>query len=128
MYIHQISLKVLIVWMVCLVLVGIALVHSFMFSGLHFSPYPFIDTVFASDFTWEKFDFVESGMTKKQIKGTLGEPLSKSEYGFLDPGGECWQYSDDGKLWPKADFSYYLVQVCFRNGVVENKPVNEFRI
>lgn len=81
--------------------------------------YPEIDTIFASGYSKDKFDAVQVGTPQELVVQMLGEPFSKN--------GSCWQYSKDGKLWPYADFSYFLYQICFtKNGIVESKPVIEF--
>jgi hypothetical protein len=107
---------------VLILLIGLRLYSS---SEIHFPLSPYIDTVFADNFSWEKFDKVKEGMTQEQVKSILGEPLDRSNYGINNPDGICWRYSKDGKLSPFADFSYYLVQVCFKDQVVESKPVTE---
>ncbi len=115
--------KVKIVLAILVLLLGLKLYSSL---EMHFPFNPYVDTIFAKDFAWEKFNRVELGMTQEQVEAILGKPLDKHNYGSNNPNYICWRYSTDGKLWPYADFSYYLVQTCFKNGVVESKPVTEF--
>lgn len=86
---------------------------------------PYIDTVFAKDFTWEKFENVKTGMTKEEVINVIGQPLTKRVMDYPDPN-ECWQYSSDSKLYPIADFSWFSVQVCYTNEKLSSKPVTEF--
>ncbi len=95
-------------------------------SEMHFPFNPYIDTIFAKNFSWDKFNKVEIGMTQEQVRTILGEPLDKTNHDRNNPSYNCWKYSTDGKLWPYADFSYYLTQICFKEGIVESKPVTEF--
>lgn len=115
--------KVKIILAILVLLLGLKLYSSL---EMHFPFDPYIDTIFANDFSWKKFDKIEVGMTQKEVRDILGEPLNKYNYGSNDPNYICWRYSTDGKLWPYADFSYYLVQTCFKNGIVESKSINEF--
>ncbi len=115
--------KVKVVLVVLVLLLGLKLYFSL---EMHFPFYPYIDIIFTKDFSWEKFNKVEIGMPKEQVKNILGEPLDEHNYGSNDPNYICGRYSTDGKLWPYADFSYYLVQTCFKDGVVESKTVTEF--
>lgn len=88
----------------------------------HFLPNPYIDTVFAENFTWEKYNEIRVGMNPEEVKNLIGEPIGKIG---TDTETECWQYSTDGKAswW---DFSFYQVSVCFKDGLVESRPVYEF--
>lgn len=79
---------------------------------------PYIDTVFSEDFSFEKFGRVTVGIREEQVKNIIGEPIVKQ--------GSCWNYTANGKASPYADFSYYLYQICFKEGRVESKPVHEF--
>ncbi len=108
------KVKILLV----VVLLGLA-AKIYSSSEMHFPFYPYIDTIFAKDFSRDTFNQVEKGMTQEKVKTMLGEPFDKTTY-------DCWKYSTDGKLSPYADFSWYLFQVCFKNGVVDRKPINEF--
>jgi len=98
-------------------------IYLYTQSELRFIFYPEIDTIFAPGFSQQKFSQIEAGMTKQEILDILGEPLNiMGEH----PALVCWQYSTDGKLWPYADFSYFLYQVCFQNNLVASTPVYEF--
>ena len=88
-----------------------------------FPLYTYIDTIFADEFSWDKFRKVNAGMSKDEVKAVLGKPLREATYSPY----ECWDYSTDGKVYPYADFSWYSVKVCFDDEFVESKFVNEFR-
>ncbi len=88
----------------------------------HFLPNPYIDTIFAEKFTWEKYNEVKDGMKSEEVKNLIGEPIGKLG---MDTKNACWQYSTDGKA-PWWDFSFYQISVCFKDGFVESKPINEF--
>jgi outer membrane protein assembly factor BamE (lipoprotein component of BamABCDE complex) len=92
---------------------------------MSFPFYPYIDTIFTKDFSWNNYNNITKGMRQEEVRALIGEPLLKRNYGS-DPKDECWRYTTDGKLQPYADFSWYSVQVCFKDGVVDTKPVNEF--
>ena len=101
---------------------------SYLFSEAHFYPYPYIDTKFSKDFSWKKFNSIKHGMSQTHVMDILGEPISKNMSRTEKVSNiECWQYSTDSKAWPYADFSYYLIQVCFEDNAVESKPISEFR-
>lgn len=89
----------------------------------HFFPYPEIDTVFAKDFTKEKFAQVPVGATENEVENLLGEPIDKRV--TIGNDRNCWQYSHDGKAGPFADFSYYMFLVCFDDEKVISTPVHE---
>lgn len=74
-------------------------------SETHFPPNPYIDTIFAKGFSWEKFKAVEIGMTQSEVRHLLGDPLNTHNNNDKS-GGEnaCWSFSTDEKLWPYADF------------------------
>lgn len=89
----------------------------------HFLLDPYIDTIFAENFTWEKYDEIRTGMRPEEVMSLVGEPLNK-----LGTGREieCWRYSRDRiPSWFTWDFSWYRVAVCFKDGLVDYKPVEE---
>jgi hypothetical protein len=105
----------------------------------HYDKDPYIDTIFAKDFTPKKFDHIEPGMTQKQVLELLGEPLSHDAFGFrnqenanliLPPNDprteECWRYSSDGKLAQSGDASWYSFIICFKDDILSEKQANEF--
>ncbi len=91
-----------------------------------FPLYPFIDTIFAKDFSWEGYNAIKTGINKSDVKSLLGEPVGKFTPWTMEPHKTCWMYSTDGKLWPYADFSWFQVLVCFNNEKVESKVVHEY--
>lgn len=106
------------------VLFVIFLIWLYFNASNHFIFDPYIDTIFSEGFSEEKFHQVNSGMSKDEVLALLGEPLSRDYWGN---NPKCWQYSTDGKVWPYADFSYYLFQICFNDrGLVEYKTAFEF--
>jgi len=124
--IHKISFmkrKIKIILTILILLLGLKFYSS---SEMHFPLNPYIDTIFAKGFSWEKFKKVEIGMSQEEVKTMLGEPLKITDYEGSIPGYVCWKYSTDGKLWPYADLSFYLVQICLTDGAVVSKPVTEF--
>ncbi len=105
----------------------------------HYDKDPYIDTIFAKDFTPQKFDLVEKGMTELQVTELLGEPYTHDAFGFRNPDNinevimpndsrveECWRYSTDGKLGENGDTSWYSFLVCFKESKVSEKQANEF--
>ncbi len=106
------------------VILIVIIVRIYFSSELHFPFNPYIDTIFTKNFTIEKFDKITPKMSQDDVKNILGEPLHRDSN--EDSKTDCWQYSTDGKLYPYADFSYYLFQVCFNKNKVESKNVNEF--
>jgi hypothetical protein len=82
---------------------------------LYFFPYPDIDTIYTRDFTYDKFVLVQSGMSKDQVRQLLGSPFTPFSHDYRT---ECWPYSQDGRLWPVADFAWVFVRVCFKDGKV----------
>jgi hypothetical protein len=91
-------------------------------SEMHFPLNPYIDTIFTKDFTIEKFNTVNKGMSKEEVQKLLGEPLYSNNSREMT----CNFYSTDGKVEPFADFSFYSFVVCFKGDKVDSKNVNEF--
>ncbi len=104
-----------------IILFGLIFIYLYSRSSLGFPFYPYIDTIFAKNFTFEKFDSVKMGMSKEEVLEIMEEPMLKS-----NPGNECWWYSGDGKLWPYVDFSWYQYLICFKEDKVIAKPINNF--
>lgn len=90
----------------------------------HFIFYPYIDTIFAKDFSVEKFNLIKKGMAESEVSAILGEPRYINTK--IAPYEACWSYSGDGKVSPYADFSWYHYSVCFNDGKVSVKGVEEF--
>lgn len=118
---------------------GIPTYRSSLHHEGHYDKDPYIDTIFAKDFTLEKFELVKEGMSQKQVLELLGEPLTHDAFGFRnqenanlilppdDPQTEnCWRYSSDGKLAQSGDTSWYSFIICFKSDAVSEKQVNEF--
>ena len=55
---------------------------------------PDIDTVYAPNFTQEKFDYIKPGIDSAQVISLLGQPLGKQK---LDNSQCIWYYTGDGK-------------------------------
>lgn len=111
-----------IIFIVIILLLAIIL---YSHSEAHFPFYPYINTTFSKNFTWNKFNKVTPGMKKENVLNILGNPLRKFNSGVKDPI-ECWEYSSDGKLQLLVDFSWYSVKVCYTNDIVSSKPIDEF--
>ena len=105
----------------------------------HYAKDPYIDTIFATDFTPEKFEQVKMGMKTSEVLALLGEPLTHDAFGIRNPDKAqeiippndpraqgCWRYSSDGKLAGKGDASWYSFVVCFKDDIVFDKQANEF--
>lgn len=105
----------------------------------HYAKDPYIDTIFADDFSPEKFEQVKVGMSKTQVEELLGEPFTKDSFGIRNPENaneiimpndpraeDCWRYSSDGKLGKEGDTSWYSFLVCFKKDIVLDKQANEF--
>lgn len=102
-----------------LIILWLIAIYSYLYSSSHFALDPYIDTLFAPNFSIEKFNQVQKTDTQERVIQLLGEPL--------DTVGNCWLYSDDGKVYPYADFSFYSFRVCFdQNNLVEQTNVTEF--
>lgn len=107
---------------------------------MHYDKDPYIDTVFADDFTFAKFDMIQDGMSPEEVIALIGEPFDKDLTGSAthkvdrnsleipppDFEQDCWGYSHDGKLGDKGDTSWYSYVICFRDERVESTIVNEF--
>lgn len=85
--------------------------------------YPDIDTRYASLYTPQHFQAIESGMTREQVVKMIGEPLfRKGQGGATCQGADCyhetWQYSNDGacRWW---DFAWKKVWISFEEGIVQ---------
>lgn len=75
---------------------------------------PAIDTQFARDFSEEKFEQVQPGMSQAELKRLLGEPLDK---GVDHTGAIVWWYSRGGKCdW--GDFAWLGRAVRIKSGAV----------
>lgn len=77
----------------------------------YFPPYPEIDTVFAKNFTWERFDQVKPGMSQDEVRQLLGEPFQGEERTNLY-APYLWEYTHDGKFCCH-DFAWFYVVVEF---------------
>lgn len=92
--------------------------------------FPLIDTKFTKGFSEEKFESIEKGMTKEQVKDILGEPFNvlpkvDDGRGFSDHFViyECWSYSQDNAFL-LFDFSWQWYRVCFsEDGLVRATPI-----
>lgn len=94
---------------------------------------PYIDTEFAPDYTPEKFEQIEMGMTINEVKSIIGNPLSSSH--IADDSVKIkYDYTNDGKLLHKMqeqgkrhyyDCAWYYssVVVDTNNRVVEINKV-----
>lgn len=105
----------------------------------HYDKDKYIDTIFATNFTPEKFEQVQVGMSSTEIAALLGEPLAHDAFGIHDPNndnviiapndprvGDCYRYSSDGKLNGQGDASWYSFLVCFKNDKVSEKQSHEY--
>lgn len=109
-------------WIIIVFLfLALVILNIYRYSELTFFPYPEIDTVFTKKFSWNKFNKVKVGMSKYEVRNILGEPYEIFNFGY-----ECWRYSQDGRVYPYADFSWFSVSICFEGDLVNSKPVNEF--
>lgn len=115
------TIKYLLIIAACL-----TLLRLYSISSLNFPFYPYIDTIYSKDFSWDKFRKISNGMSESEVVSIIGEPLSKTIQDNMNANDTCWQYTTDGKLWPYADFSYYQAQTCLSNGIVTNSTVYEF--
>lgn len=68
---------------------------------------PYADTEMAPDYTPEKFKLVKEGMTIKEVKNVVGEPL----HSFFDSSKAVitHNYTRDGYLRRRADMKFSLV-------------------
>ncbi|MBP9797889.1 hypothetical protein KBC70_01955 [Candidatus Woesebacteria bacterium] len=105
----------------------------------HYDKDPYIDTIFAPDFTPEKFEQVQVGMSSVEVITLLGVPLAHDDFGIHDPNNEnviiapndprvedCYRYSSDGKLNGQGDASWYSFLVCYKDGKVNEKQFHEY--
>lgn len=77
--------------------------------------YPGIDTYYSKNYAEEKFDKIKVGMSEKNVKDILGEPLWTDG----DRNSECWWYSKNGKCkWGK--FAWLGRSVQIKDGMVIN--------
>ena len=104
-------------WILALVLLAISGAYFVIGSESYFPPHPYIDTIFAPDFTWEGYEKVETGMTRTEAKKIIGERLGDG--GFIKGGMRpnelyrkyryCDAYSDDKHVWG----AWVQVNVCY---------------
>lgn len=92
-------------------------------SELYFYLNPDIDTVYAEGFSWRSLNEVKKGMSVDEVERLLGKPLDYVDLGGF--GGECYEYSTDGKCGRWCDFAWISARVCFDeemkvNGVYKN--------
>jgi len=81
---------------------------------------PYIDTHFAEDYSPEKFDQIELGMTKNEVIKIIGKPLYTGS-GYYDSLITNYHYTGDGKLLSKRkpgeqkydDFAWYRSTIGF---------------
>lgn len=108
---------VLVLFALCIVL--IATIYLSTEAYIPFAPY--IDTTFSKDFSWEKWQNVEAGMTKSQVHTLMGAPLSsfsgmEGYYGLKSGkdynNHDCEVYSNDGGA-PGWDFAWISINVCY---------------
>lgn len=84
--------------------------------------FPDLNTVYMQDFSYEKFNKIQVGMDKNQVRNILGEPFR-----VWRPGNECWTYSKYGKpgeLGLGDFFGWRSVQVCFGGNELVNSMPN----
>lgn len=72
---------------------------------------PYIDTYFAENYSPEKFDQIELGMTKEEVIEIIGAPLWTGS-GYFDSLTTNYHYTGDGKL-SNDDFAWYRSTVGF---------------
>ncbi|GGD22572.1 hypothetical protein [Hyunsoonleella pacifica] len=77
---------------------------------------PYIDTEFAKNYTFEKFDLIEMNFTKEEVINILGEPLSKNTW----KNEIQFMYTRDSYLSKKSkrkylirDFAWYRSNIYF---------------
>jgi len=80
---------------------------------------PEIDTVYAPNFSKQKFSIIEIGMLKREVKSTLGEPISTYE----NKSKSIWFYSNDGGC-DNCDAAWQQWTVSFENNQVNEKAIS----
>ena len=87
--------------------------------------YPEIDTIFAPNFSKEKFKKIQIGMSKQDVRRIAGDPLGVS----VSRCGEFveeWGYSRDGTLGAFGDKAWFYYCVIFIDGAVAAKNVKVY--
>lgn len=70
---------------------------------------PYADTEFAPDYTPEKFKTIKEGMSEKEIRKIVGEPLSKNtDTTGLTEINFAYYYTSDGYLSKRHDKKFSL--------------------
>lgn len=109
----------------------------FLFLGIllyyvenYFPPAPYIDTTFTDNYSWEKCEKIESGMTKNKVYQIIGKTFEKGikhEQGGKIKSGEemnglfCDIYSKDNTF-PWWDFAWISMNICYdESGKVAGK-------
>ena len=91
---------------------AIALVAFQIMPESHFYPYPLIDTVRSEKFTEQKFELIQSGMSKTEVINLIGE--QRGDYPSVSADGleRCERVTGDGalKVW---DFAWLNANVCY---------------
>ena len=86
---------------------------------------PEIDTVFAGNFSKDKYEQVTKGMSTNDVIAIIGQPLSIDRT-QKNMGYEEWSYSCDGALGSWGDKAWFYYGIQIKNGVVEGKVTNVF--
>ncbi len=90
---------------------------------------PYLDTHFAENYTPEKFESIEPGMTEEEVVSIIGKPLYRGKY-YADSTLTNYYYTGDGKLLSRSsdngqhgydDLAWYRSTVTFspKNIVVD---------
>jgi hypothetical protein len=94
----------------------IIIVTTFYFTvETYFSPYPYISTKFSPGFSLKKYNQVQNGMSKDEVRKLLGIPFEESSGPWHAPlkSGEilenCDEYSTEGGWW----FAWIVINVCY---------------
>jgi hypothetical protein len=108
-------------------LTGLLFLSANLFLGAESKNYlfPYIDTHFSKDFSFDKWDKIRCGATKEEVKKILGEPLAESsekQSPFRPPCAVYeMHYSGDG-AWKYGDFAWQSFDVFLdSNNVVITK-------
>ncbi len=101
----MIILKILSVFsLIFLVILSFTLGSISLLEGKHlFDPY--IDTTFATNYSPEKFEKIEIGMTVNDVIKIVGEPLRIGQ-SYKDTLNKTYDYTKDGKN-HHGDFAWY---------------------
>ncbi|MFH1188013.1 MAG: hypothetical protein V1688_04115 [bacterium] len=107
-----------------LIIVSVFIVVGlFLSTESYFFPYPYIDTEFSSDFSWENWNKIQSGMAKDEVSTLIGQPFSmgvqingyyKIKSGENYSNYDCDVFSQDGALWI-GDCAWISINVCYDN-------------